>query len=542
MNKTLGLLLMLAMLVSGLSPSGLFAAQSDTITIRVKVLDSAPTGSISINNGDEYAISTSVVLNLSAQDSESNVVAMQFSNDGTSWSPPEPYATTKIWNLTSGAGEKTVYVKFYDTAGNISHVYSDSIILWEGALIEPAAGGEVASPDGKIKVIIPPGAIPLERGPTWISLLPLEIIDLGDAAPEDYSIIIAAQCEPSGLIFQEPVKLIFTLPQAEVPGTLVRLGRSETPDGPFQALSRTSPVKEDGYTLEFTIVSFSSYAGLSSMFSQGAPIGAGVKIPLPDMLTGAFSHSIPITVPPGRKGMQPNLTLQYRSPNPNSWVGFGWSLNPGYIVRSTRLGPPTYNDTQDTFIFVTDSGSTELVHLIDNLYQAKIESAFAKFYKETDDSWKVVQKDGTTLRFGQTADSKETSELGTFLWNLTKVTDNNGNYIELTHTKEQGKSYLSRIDYTGNDATGTSPTNTIEFILEDRTDISSNYIFGSEIKLAKRLSEIEVKQQNDLVWRYDLTYEYSQDTKRSLLKAITQYSSDSKPFPTQTFKYQKSND
>ena len=54
---------------------------------------------------------------------------MQFSNDGATWSSPEPYATTKSWTLEPGDGTKTVYVKFKDNVGNWSIAYSDSIIL-----------------------------------------------------------------------------------------------------------------------------------------------------------------------------------------------------------------------------------------------------------------------------------------------------------------------------------------------------------------------------------------------------------------------------
>jgi hypothetical protein len=255
------------------------------------------------------------------------------------------------------------------------------------------------------------------------------------------------------------------------------------------------------------------------------------------MLTGSFSHSIPITVVHGRKGMQPNIALTYRSSNPDSWTGVGFSLNPGYIVRSTRLGPPTYTDN-DTFYFITDSGSTELVHLIDNLYQAKIESGFARFYKETDDSWKIVGKDGSILRLGTTSDSKETSSSGTFSWHITRATDTNGNYIQFSYNKDQGKSYLSRIDYTGND-NGVAPRNSIEFILEAREDIPSSYLSGSKIATAKRLKEIQVKVNSELVWRYSLEYNYSADTNRSLLKSVTQSASDNTSLPKQTLTYQQ---
>jgi hypothetical protein len=44
---------------------------------------------------------------------------MSFSNDNKEWSEPEPYSTTKSWVLSPGGeGEKTVFVKFRDAAGN----------------------------------------------------------------------------------------------------------------------------------------------------------------------------------------------------------------------------------------------------------------------------------------------------------------------------------------------------------------------------------------------------------------------------------------
>jgi hypothetical protein len=276
------------------------------------------------------------------------------------------------------------------------------------------------------------------------------------------------------------------------------------------------------------------------MVSQGSPIGSGVEIPLPDMFTGAFSHSIPISVPPGRKEMQPKLQLTYRSSNPNSWVGMGFSLNPGYIVRSTKLGLPSYNDEQDRFYFVTDAGSVEMLHLIDNLYQAKIESNFTKFFKDGD-AWRVVQKDGMVLKFGQTDSSREVSNKGTFSWYVTEVADTNGNYVEYGYVKDKGKVYLSYIDYTGNKNVGLSGENRIEFYLEGRSDISSSYISGSEVATEKRLAEIEAKQDGDLVWRYKLNYGYSPDTGRSLLKSVIQYSPDGKSFPAQEFSYQSAN-
>lgn len=86
--------------------------------------------SININSGAVYTTSTSVTLTLSATDFPSGMSQMQFSNDGTNYSAPEAYATTKSgYVLPSGDGLKTVYVKYKDISGNWSAPVSDTITL-----------------------------------------------------------------------------------------------------------------------------------------------------------------------------------------------------------------------------------------------------------------------------------------------------------------------------------------------------------------------------------------------------------------------------
>jgi len=84
-----------------------------------------PTGAIVINDGARFTNSTDVILTLRSEFASE----MQFSNDSLSWSEWEDYNDFKLWNLTSGDEEKTVYVKFKDENGYISRVYSDTIIL-----------------------------------------------------------------------------------------------------------------------------------------------------------------------------------------------------------------------------------------------------------------------------------------------------------------------------------------------------------------------------------------------------------------------------
>lgn len=98
-------------------------------TLRPKMDRTPPTGSILINSDETYATTTSVTLTLSASDAESGVAKMCFSNDGTTYTDWEAYATSKAWSLTTGDGTKTVYVKYKNGVGLVSSAYSDSIIL-----------------------------------------------------------------------------------------------------------------------------------------------------------------------------------------------------------------------------------------------------------------------------------------------------------------------------------------------------------------------------------------------------------------------------
>lgn len=89
---------------------------------------SIPTGSIVINSDTPATNNANVSLTLTCSD-DNGCSQMQFSNDGANFSPAETYADTKSWDLDTGDGDKTVYAKFKDTAGNWSLAYADTILL-----------------------------------------------------------------------------------------------------------------------------------------------------------------------------------------------------------------------------------------------------------------------------------------------------------------------------------------------------------------------------------------------------------------------------
>lgn len=93
----------------------------------------------------------------------------------------------------------------------------------------------------------------------------------------------------------------------------------------------------------------------------GAQSGLGEKFS-PDLFTGTGNFSVPVAVPAGRNGFQPELTLGYSTGNGNGVFGMGWALGIPGVTRKTSKGIPVYNDNEDVFIL---SGSEDLVP-IDN--------------------------------------------------------------------------------------------------------------------------------------------------------------------------------
>lgn len=87
-----------------------------------------PTGSITINGGAGYTNKQNVMLSVNGSDIGSGNVQMSFSQDNVSWTSFEPFLLAKPFTLTAGDGEKTVYMKLKDGAGNISF-FEDKIKL-----------------------------------------------------------------------------------------------------------------------------------------------------------------------------------------------------------------------------------------------------------------------------------------------------------------------------------------------------------------------------------------------------------------------------
>lgn len=75
----------------------------------------------------------------------------------------------------------------------------------------------------------------------------------------------------------------------------------------------------------------------------GAQKGLGEKLSS-DLHTGTGNFTVPLALPSGRNGFQPQLNLVYSTGNGHSYFGLGWTLSIPGVMRKTARGIPRYSD------------------------------------------------------------------------------------------------------------------------------------------------------------------------------------------------------
>lgn len=261
----------------------------------------------------------------------------------------------------------------------------------------------------------------------------------------------------------------------------------------------------------------------------------------PNLQAGSADFAVPITIPPGRNGLQPQLSLQYSSlaQNDQNIVGYGWMLPSNRIVRKNETGIPNLY-TDGKFTLELNGGYYDLEDISLSAgqygeYGVDIEGDFSKIYfNSSDDSWTIESKTGVEMTFGSSAASRidnpsDSSQI--YAWYLEDVRDLNDNYVSYTYYKDGAAIYPETINYTGNNATaGPFDVRFEPFATgtpSARQDISSNYAPGFELEYQYLVNSIQIDVDTETVLAYDLNYATGDNGYRSLLSEVTKYGLDS---------------
>lgn len=304
----------------------------------------------------------------------------------------------------------------------------------------------------------------------------------------------------------------------------------------YQALvpSGTNYVSNTYSSGAFTASSHTSNPANPSGIVGGTAVGAtSGAFSVSD--SGAATYSIPIAIPPGIAGVQPNLSLNYNSNGGNGWLGLGWSI--GGLPVIERCPRTEAQDgsadrvrltSDDAFCFSGNRlrGTAGTYGANDATYQTEIET-FARFTSKTQGgvagpAWfKMEEKDGLIYEFGNSSDSRILSTNASYtttarLWALRTVRDRSGNTMTFSYQNDgapNGSFRPSEIVYTSNANTSvTTGAYKIQFHWDSRpsSEITTRYFAGGAITETQRLNRIETHYNGGggfaLVRKYQLGY------------------------------------
>jgi RHS repeat-associated protein len=235
--------------------------------------------------------------------------------------------------------------------------------------------------------------------------------------------------------------------------------------------------------------------------------------------SGALTYQIPIVVPVGTAGMQPQLSIVYSSQNGSSgMLGAGFGL--AGLSAISRVGQTFYHDSNRTA--VTGNTTDRLVldgqRLVPTngngtywgngvVYDTEMAS-FAKirtvnYLSNGPQSFQVDARDGNTLFYGYTTNSRTISG-----WLVDSAVDANGNYISYKyHPRNNGwANQIETIFYTGNNSAGLKPYTRIEFKYINKPNPRTLYVANSVITDGKLLDSLVIYSDDTIVKTYTFHY------------------------------------
>lgn len=263
---------------------------------------------------------------------------------------------------------------------------------------------------------------------------------------------------------------------------------------------------------------------------------------------GAASYSIPIGVPPGIAGGEPELAFSYSSRAGNGPLGLGWAIS-----GLSQIGRCAMTKAQDGRRggVKYDSGDR---YCLDGQRLIAINGAYGadgtEYRTEIDGfsrivsygsagagprHFKVWTKAGQIFEYGITDDSRvvtrgaPTVVAGTVVsWANNRIEDAVGNTIDFGYLTDatQGGHYIETVSYAGN---------RVQFVYEARPDVRDSHYRGLYQHLARRLSAVVVHAGSERVSSYQLGYDQSQVGGVSRLISIAQSDAQGNTLPPTHF-------
>ena len=251
---------------------------------------------------------------------------------------------------------------------------------------------------------------------------------------------------------------------------------------------------------------------------------------------GGLGYTIPITLPPGTNGIKPSLSISYNSFGSNNLVGYGWGISGVSSIDRNKMDfyhnvannqqyqtPLNFTSSDlltldgNALTMLTGPQTAPVLYSTENDLSIRVTPVYSSGLPS---SFIVQTKDGLTMEYGNTADSKfiPNGQTNILSWKVNKISDNYGNYILFQYHNQNGQQYIEKILYTG--TANISPYNEINFYYDNRQDKNFSFIQGGEVDKNVILREIEIKSEGTLVKQFN--FNYTLNNNQSFLNEIVE--------------------
>lgn len=272
-----------------------------------------------------------------------------------------------------------------------------------------------------------------------------------------------------------------------------------------------------------------NYPSYNPSFDYSLPVGT-IKGTAGVTPTGQATYDIPIQVPPGTRGMAPSIGITYNSAAPDGIMGRGWNLKGISVIN--RIPKDIYHDGSCAGITLDPSDAfsldgTRLIEKQQNEYKLENDNFSKITYDVSGNFFKVETKDGMTMEFGNTSNSRLilANQNVCYAWYLNKVYDKYNNYIYYNYYNSNHEVAIKEINYIGN---------AVKFYYDKREDKCTRYLLNNPIPSTLILRQIKVACEAKYMKSYDFKYGFNSQT---FLNEIIESGSDNTKINATVIKY-----
>jgi len=314
----------------------------------------------------------------------------------------------------------------------------------------------------------------------------------------------------------------------------------------------TEPVSFENFISETSSVEESQSISNNIIIGEDADYIGATKGQFSVSLFGSATYTLPIEVPPGINGVQPNIAISYDSNGGNGIAGYGWNISG--LSSINKVGSSKYFDGKNSVITYssTDRFSLDGQRLIlksgvygmdgaeyetQNYSNLKITSHGPTQSNYGPQYFKVQYPDGTIAYYGISYNAMKIGAIegektrSNTVYALTYVTNPQNLVINYHYINDNGNLLISSIEY-GYRTTQPLESlvfqrsqSSINFVYKNRNRSESQYVVGTENKLTKILDKIVVRGSTDVFKTYQLDYNITSLGYERLLR-ISEISGD----------------